>query len=174
MVSLPPAGIASRALTTRFTITCSICPGSALHASEVGSEPQRRWLDVLADQALQHLLGLGHDGVEVEHLRLDDLLAAEREQLLAVSDAADSRRLAGSPASVGARRVPAGSASRQQVAVAEDGGQQVVEVVGDTAGQLADGFHLLRLQELGLDPAALGDVLHDDQDGRVPAVGEHV
>ena len=30
IVSLPPSGIASRALTTRFMITCSICPGSAL------------------------------------------------------------------------------------------------------------------------------------------------
>ncbi|MNR13508.1 hypothetical protein D3C85_1299170 [compost metagenome] len=31
---------------------------------------------------------------------------------------------------------------------AADAGQQVVEVVGHTAGQLADGFHFLRLAQV--------------------------
>ena len=38
-------------------------------------------LDVLADQAPQHLLDLGHEAIEVEHDRGQDLLAAERQQL---------------------------------------------------------------------------------------------
>ncbi len=36
-VSWPPFGMASRALTARFRITCSICPGSAFTAASLGS-----------------------------------------------------------------------------------------------------------------------------------------
>ena len=35
-----------------------------------------------------------------------------------------------------------------EIGVADDRGQQVVEVVGDSAGQTADGFHLLRVAQL--------------------------
>src|SRR5256884_487995 len=38
-------------------------------------------LDVVADQAAQHLVHVRHDGVELEHLGGEDLAAAEREQL---------------------------------------------------------------------------------------------
>ena len=47
---------------------------------------------------------------------------------------------------------------QQQLAVAENHGQQVVEVVRHAAGQPADGLHLLRLLELLLQRAAFGDV----------------
>jgi hypothetical protein len=44
-----------------------------------------------------------------------------------------------------------------QVQRADDDGQHVVEVVGDAAGELADGLHLLELAHLGLGRlAALG------------------
>ena len=46
-------------------------------------------------------------------------------------------------------------------AVAADDGEQVVEVVGHAAGQAADGLHLLRLAELLLQLAALGDIDSD-------------
>ena len=43
----------------------------------------------------------------------------------------------------------------QGVEVAGDDGEQVVEVVGEAAGELADGFHLLGLDQRGLSrPAA--------------------
>ena len=44
----------------------------------------------------------------------------------------------------------------QQLQAADDPGQQVVEVVRDAAGELADGLHLLRLEQLlaRLPPAA--------------------
>ena len=48
---------------------------------------------------------------------------------------------------------------QQQLAVPENHGQQVVEVVRDAAGQPSDGFHLLRLLILLLQRAAFGDVL---------------
>jgi len=49
-------------------------------------------------------------------------------------------------------------AALHQVEAADDAGQQVVEVVGDAAGQLADGFHLLRLAQGFFGAAALGDL----------------
>ena len=56
---------------------------------------------------------------------------------------------------------------------AADAGQQIVEVVREAAGQLADGFHLLRLAKLLLDRALLGQVARDlgeaDQLARVVA-----
>ncbi|OPZ59291.1 MAG: hypothetical protein BWY87_01078 [Deltaproteobacteria bacterium ADurb.Bin510] len=42
--------------------------------------------------------------------------------------------------------------------VADDGGQHVVEVVGDAAGQRADGLHLLGLHQLLLEFDLVGDV----------------
>ena len=54
------------------------------------------------------------------------------------------------PALVQVRVLP--QARLQEGQVAEDGGEDVVEVVGDTAGQLADGLHLLGLAELALRP----------------------
>jgi hypothetical protein len=42
-----------------------------------------------------------------------------------------------------------------QCHIAHDPGEQVVEVVRDAAGQLADGFHLLRLAKLRLELRAV-------------------
>ena len=49
--------------------------------------------------------------------------------------------------------------AHQELGVPQDDAQRVVEVVGDAAGQTADRLHLLRLQQLRLEPLALGDVL---------------
>ena len=48
----------------------------------------------------------------------------------------------------------------QQVHVAEHGGEDVVEVVGDAAREPPDRFHLLRLTQLEFELAALGNVTH--------------
>src|SRR6185436_15058975 len=45
---------------------------------------------------------------------------------------------------------------RQHLGVAEDAAEDVVEVVRDAAGEAPDGFHLLRLAQALLQPAALG------------------
>src|SRR6266852_9146552 len=60
-----------------------------------------------------------------------------------------------------------------QLGPALDGANDVVEVVGDAAGQLADGFKLLHLAELLFEGPPLGHVLGDafeasDTDRRVP------
>ena len=61
-----------------------------------------------------------------------------------------------------------GQALAQQLEAADDRHQQIVEVVGDAAGQPADGLHLLALQQFLLGPrqgqcglAALGQIARD-------------
>ena len=136
-------------------MTCSSWPGSALTRSSDGSRavtslmcsPIKR---CRSDSARVTTL------VEIEHLRLQDLLAAEGQQLLGQRRGA----FAGPPhlLDVGARGMPGLEFLEHEVAVAEDGREQVVEVVGDAAGQASDGFHLARLLELILERAAR--VLH--------------
>ena len=59
----PPSGIASRALTARLTITCSIVRGRPAPAETVApNQPER---NVLADQTMQHLAHVGDDIVEI-------------------------------------------------------------------------------------------------------------
>ena len=125
-------------------------------------------LDVLAEQALQRAADLGDDRVQVERPRLEHLPAAEGEQLLRQLGGA-----VGSPldlAEVAAKLDVAVRALEQQRGVAGDPGQQVVEVVGDAAGEPAEALELLRVQQLRLQPLPLGDVA---EEGDVEA-GEEV
>jgi hypothetical protein len=50
---------------------------------------------------------------------------------------------------------------RQELRVAADHREEVVEVVGDAAGEQADGVHLLRVAELLLEALQLCDVARD-------------
>ena len=62
----------------------------------------------------------------------------------------------------------------EQLVVTDDDGQEVVEVVRDTAGELADGIHALRLPQRLLLLHLLGDVAdehHEAQDVAVPIAG---
>jgi hypothetical protein len=56
------------------------------------------------------------------------------------------------------------------IGVAGDGHQKVVEVVRDSAGELADRLHLLRLPELLLERLPLADVAMGDHDSRNPRI----
>ena len=49
-------------------------------------------------------------------------------------------------------------AHQKQIAIADDGLQQIVEIMRDAARQLADRLHLLRLRELGFQRLLLGGV----------------
>ena len=130
--------------------------------TELGVE-HRQQLDVLADQAPQHHVHVGDDGVEVEHPGLQDLPAAEREQLPGERRGARGGLLDLLGVASQARVVLAGD---EELAVAGDGGQQVVEVVRDATGEPADRFHLLGLAELVLE-LLLQRQVTDDRD--VPA-----
>ena len=47
--------------------------------------------------------------------------------------------------------------------MAVNDGENVVEIVGDAAGKLADGLHFLRLAQLFLQPPLRGDVAEQAQ-----------
>ena len=124
---------------------------------------RERDVDARAGQGGDHAAHRLQVGVHVEQLGLQGLPAREGEQLAgqlggAVGGVGDGVGVAGAPLLAEAR--PA-----QQVHRAADHRQQVVEVVGHPAGELADRLQLLGLaqrvlgvvQRLGLEPVA-GDV----------------
>ena len=61
-------------------------------------------------------------------------------------------------------RVARRGLAQQEVAVAEDDGQQVAEVVGQPAGEAAHGLHALALADLLLECPPFGQVGGDEQD----------
>ena len=77
----------------------------------------------------------------------EDLLAAEGQELAGQAGGALGRPSGSAPRY--SRRGSSGAElAEQQLAVAHDDGQQVVEVVGDAAGQPAHRLHLLGLPQL--------------------------
>ena len=103
--------------------------------------------------------------VAVDLDRAKHLPPAERQQALRQFGAA----LAGLPISSAScfRSCRAFSCSLEKFGIADDHGQQIVEVVGDAAGELADGLHLLRLDELLLGALALGQIVDDADENRL-------
>ena len=116
--------------------------------------------DVVADQAAQHLLRVAHSDVEVEDLRLHRLLAAERQQLAGQRLGALARlaNLADQFLGRFVKRLTA----QQDFAVAEDDGEEIVEIVSDAAGELAEQLHFLGDEELLLQAAHGADVMSDE------------
>ncbi len=131
-----------------------------------GTESRRRpdpQLDVLADHAPQHQVEAEQNFVEVERLGLEDLLAAEREKLLR-----EGRPVPGRQQDRFGRRSRVGALEpgSDEVCVPEHRREQVVEVVGDPGGELAEPLHLLRLPKCVLELPALGEIA-GDRDHRV-------
>src|SRR3546814_16732649 len=94
-------------------------------------------LDVLADEAAQQVRQLGQDVGQVQQARLQGLLARKGKKLAhqvggAVGVLLDLH-------DVGERLVARPVAQQQQVGKADHRRQQVVEVVGDAAGELEIG-----------------------------------
>ena len=102
--------------------------------------------DVLAQGPAQQVRHAGHQSPDIERLRLQRLLAGEGEQPMRQRCGAlhAGHRRFGEPTERGAvRRQP----SLQQLDVAADHRQMVVEIVRDAAGETADRLHLLRLAQ---------------------------
>ncbi len=79
-VTVPPSGMASRALTTRFTRIWS--NWSAIGADVTGAGVQiQDQPQIRADQLADHRLDPADGGVDVEHVGRDDLPAAEGQEL---------------------------------------------------------------------------------------------
>jgi hypothetical protein len=122
-------------------------PGVDLDVVKVGGGDDVQ-LDVLADDAREHAPRLRERLVEVDDAWREHLPPAEGEELLrqlrgSQPGRADLRRL-------DAHRVLCLEVAQHQVRVADDHGEEVVEIVRDASGELSDGVHLLRVAELRL------------------------
>src|SRR6516164_5907189 len=89
--------------------------------------------------------------VQVDETRLQNLAPAEREQLLRQTCRTSSGAREFVERIVFTFDGRAISGRRHQIGAADNHRQQVVEVVGDAAGQLTDGFEPLRLPQLLLE-----------------------
>ena len=114
-------------------------------------------LDGFADETVEHLAGAADDLAEVDQAGLHDIFAAGQEQLprqlrCAVAGGINLReRLLRLGGKRGVREQFAG--------VALDDRQHVVEIMRDAGGELAEGLHLFRLEQLRLEAQTRGDVL---------------
>ena len=148
--------------------TCSSWPRSAFTRPRFGGTTTLD-LDVLADEASQHARHPVHDVVEIEDLGNERLFAAEGQELPGQRGGPLGRLpdlLRPCP-----RGDPGASPLEEDVAVAEDDREEVVEVVGHAAGQAADRLHLLGLAELLLQAAPVGDVGEHPEGAGEPSVG---
>ena len=135
-------------------------PGVRAHVADIGGEVETQ-VDVFANETPEHFVEVPDQIVDAQHDRVEHLLAAEREQL-----AGEGRGPLRRPADflhVFARVTSRRELLGEQVGVPEDRRQHIVEVVGQSPRQPPDGFHLLRLPELMLQIAPLGDVPHRGQ-----------
>ncbi len=103
-----------------------------------------RELHVVAQEPRDQSLELLDDVAEIEDLCQEHLVAAEGEQLAGerrgtIGGAHDLQRVC-------APRVVVVEAGHEELAVAADRGQEVVEVVRDTAGEPSNRLELLRVQ----------------------------
>src|SRR5205807_4412503 len=99
--------------------------------------------DVLSDQTMEHLVDLYDLVVEAEHDRLEHLLAAERQELSGergspMGGFADLLEVLSGGAVLG-------ELLGDELGIAEDGREDVVEVVGHAARQPPYGLHFLAL-----------------------------
>ncbi len=115
----------------------------------------------MAQGAAHHLHGGAHELVQLHRLLPVLATTGEGEELAGELGGAHSGALdlAEGLLHVGGQLVE----GAQEGDVAEDGGEQVVEVVGDTAGEGPDRLHLLRLEELPLQAGALAAVHQQQQ-----------
>src|SRR5260221_9665942 len=159
--SLPPAGMASRELITRFRITCSICPGSALTRPRLGlipatssmSSPMTR-RNIRSSSATRWFRSTT--------IGWTTWLRAKARSWL-VSSAARFSGQENFRSALDERRIR-GQIVEHPMAVAGDHGQQIVEVMRNTPGEPSDGFHLMRLQQVRLEAPPLADVPCDALD----------
>ena len=120
-------------------------PGIRVDVSGIGRHADNE-LDSLADDAAQQPLDAGNTLVEIDFHRLHYVLSTEDEQL-----PGQRPRDAGGTldfSDVLARRAVGRQIVADQCRVPDDGGQQSVEVVGDSACESPNGFHFLGLPEL--------------------------
>ncbi len=132
--------------------------------------------DAFAQQPAQHLGQLADHRAEIEHARLHRLLAREGEQLAHKIGGADGVLV--DVVDLAERGIAGLVPHQQELGIADDDGEQIVEVVRHAAGELTHGLHLLRLRELRLQRLLLGHVDQVDDNrlvcGMIGAAGIHL
>ena len=113
-------------------------------------------LDMLAEAAPQHVGHLPDQPAEIERHGAQRLAPREGQQMARQAGApiGTQQRVADSPQ----RRLVALHLAGEDVQIADDDLQQIVEVMGHPAGELADRLHLLRLLQHAFGAQSLGDV----------------
>jgi hypothetical protein len=95
-----------------------------------------------ADRARQHFGHAAHRGIEIDWLRSEVLAARERQQLLC--KLRPTLRRARCRMHHFAQHLVGPEPHFDKFKIAQDGGEQIVEIVCETAGQLAQGLHFGR------------------------------
>ncbi len=134
--------------------------------------------DLRADGAADQFLHAHRETVQVGRFRIESLPARERQQPVRQGRRALGGALRRVDVAVDFLDAALSDPGLQQLQRSHDAGEQVVEVVGDAAGQLADRLHLLRLPQRFLRLAqprlfaqALGDVVDELVGAGDPALG---
>ncbi|MNY20891.1 hypothetical protein D3C86_1544040 [compost metagenome] len=103
--------------------------------------------NAFVDAALQQFIHGDHQAVHLHGFGVQRLTAGKRQQAVSQARRAVGRSHPQVDQAVQVFGSPPGQASTQQFQAADDAGQHVVEIMGDAAGELADGFHFLQLAQ---------------------------
>src|SRR5208337_481460 len=126
-------------------------------------------LNAVADEIVRaQVHGALQDGVELHGLALRRHLAGKAEQVL--HDLLGALRFLQNHAQIAAGAIGEFGVFHQEVGESEDGGEGIVDFVGDAGDQLSDGRHFLGVQQLGAQQGGVGDVGHDHHDAAHAAV----
>ena len=131
--------MASRALIARFSSTSSNCVASASAGQRAGGKVGDD-TDRAAERAGQQVRHAGHERIQIDRLGLQVLPARKGQQLAGQLGAVVGRASCILEQGV---RAAARHMRAQQVDTAANGHEQIVELVRDTAGELADRFEPL-------------------------------
>ena len=139
------------------------------HGVETGGRQPGLDFDRLGQRAHQQLRHILHQRADLDGSRLQRLAPRKGQQTLDQFGAATGGVERRSDVLAGALGVGR-QLFLQAAEIADDDRQQVVEVVGEAAGQLSDGLHLLGLDQCRLTGLLLGDVDRQHEGPEHPAV----
>src|ERR1039458_2981488 len=112
--------------------------------------------------------GALQDGVDLHGLALRRHLAGKAEQVL--HDLLGALGFLQNDAQIAARAFGEFGVFHQEVGKSEDGGERIVDFVGDAGDQLSNGRHFLGVHEFGAQHGGVGNVGHHYYDAADPAI----
>ena len=165
-VSVPPLGMASRRIDGEIDDHLLELVDVDLDQAEVAAMHDLE-LDLLAEQPAEQIAEIGEHVGERQYLRPQRLAPREGQKLAHQIGGAIGVLL--DVHDVGEGRIGRPVLGEQQIGKADDGGQHIVEVMRDAAGELADRLHLLALRELDFERLVLGRIEGVDEEALVAA-----